>query len=80
MTLEKLRSLFRASLALPPEAHVDSVAYGQNEEWDSVAHMNLVSHIERDFEVLLETEEVVRLTSFAEARRLLEARGIAFES
>jgi acyl carrier protein len=74
--VEKLRSVFRESLGLEVSASVDTLNYRAISEWDSVAHMVLISGIEGAFDVMLSTEDVIALSSFAEAKRILASQGV----
>lgn len=66
-THERLRAIFRQALQLPPGTDVDTVAYRQTPQWDSVAHMQLVSQLESAFGVMLETSEILELSNFEKA-------------
>ncbi|NES15533.1 MULTISPECIES: acyl carrier protein [Micromonospora] len=76
MELEQLRTVFRNALELPGEFPVDELEYRGNEKWDSLAHMSLVAAIEDGFGVMLDTDEVIDLSSFDRARQILEKHGV----
>jgi acyl carrier protein len=76
--IERLRTVFRKSLELPADYAVDDLAYRQIEKWDSLAHMSLVAAIEDEFDVLLDTDDVIDLSSFGKAREILERLGVGF--
>jgi len=57
----------------------DDLQYG-NVGWDSVGHMALVAAIERAFDVMMETDDVIGLSSFAKAKEILSKHGISFQS
>ncbi|GAA1792156.1 acyl carrier protein [Luedemannella flava] len=78
MNIEQLRSVFRKSLELPADHPVDDLAYREIEKWDSLAHMSLVAAIEDEFDVLLDTDDVIDLSSFSKAREILERLDVAF--
>jgi acyl carrier protein len=78
--LEQLESIFRDSLGLEQETQVRDLTYRSIEEWDSVAHMVLIGDIEDVFEVMLETDDVIELSSFSNAILILGKHGITFES
>ncbi|RKN14922.1 acyl carrier protein [Micromonospora musae] len=75
MELQRLRTVFRTALELPEDAEVESLEYRGIEQWDSLAHMSLVAAIEDEFDVMLETDEVIDLSSFDRARQILEKHG-----
>jgi acyl carrier protein len=78
--LEQLENIFRDSLGLEKEASVIELTYRSIEEWDSVAHMVLIADIEDFFNVMLETDDVIELSSFSNAILILGKHGIVFNS
>lgn len=72
-----LRTAFRDALGLPADAEVDELAYRAIKQWDSVAHMQLVATIETAFDLMLDTDDVIGLSSFAAACAILEKHGVA---
>ncbi|MEV4201118.1 acyl carrier protein [Micromonospora globbae] len=76
MELQRLRNVFRAALELPDDVEVDNLEYRGIEKWDSLAHMSLVASIEDEFGVMLDTDEVIDLSSFDRARQILEKHGV----
>lgn len=73
--LEKLRNAFVEGLGIEAAQVTDSLAYGQP-GWDSVAHMALVAAIERAFDIMLETDDVIGMSSFAVAKTIVAKHGI----
>jgi acyl carrier protein len=69
--LQRLREAFRTALDLPADAPVDDLRYQDNEKWDSLAHMSLIATIEDEFSVMIDTDDVINMSSFAEAVRIL---------
>ena len=64
--------------ALPGATPDAALRYGETPGWDSLAHMQLVGEIEDSFDVMLEAEDVVAMSSFDEAVRILGKQGVAF--
>ncbi|CDL01425.1 putative Acyl carrier protein [Magnetospirillum gryphiswaldense MSR-1 v2] len=69
--LESLRAVFRDTLGLETGAAVDDLAYRALPAWDSIGHMRLVAAIETAFDVMLDTDEVIDLSSFAKAAAIV---------
>lgn len=67
MMLDDLRRVFRDALGLAGDAEVDGLAYRGVPEWDSVGHMRLVAAIETAFDIMLDTDEVIDMSSFDKA-------------
>lgn len=77
--IDKLKTTFGDSLPLAPGVNFDEIEYGKTDGWDSVAHMSLVAGIEGAFDVMLETDEVVGLSSYLKAKEILGGHGVVFE-
>jgi acyl carrier protein len=75
MATDKLQAVFAEALNLPPDVDWSALAYRKVPEWDSVAHMQLVGEIEDVFGVMLDTAEVLGMSSFAAAREILSKHG-----
>ncbi len=73
MTLE---SLFADALGLDHAAVHDGLAYQSVPEWDSVAHMALIARLEDAYGVLLETDDIIDLSSVGKARMILAKYGV----
>lgn len=67
----KLRLTFADALGLSPDAVVDSLAYAESPAWDSVAHMALIAAIEEAFDIMIDAEDVIDLSTFAKARQIV---------
>ncbi|MEB1806652.1 MAG: acyl carrier protein [Bacillaceae bacterium] len=78
MKEQKLRTIFAESLGIDVSLVVDDLKYNSIEEWDSIAHMALVAEIDDQFDIMLDTEDVIDMSSFAEAKRILSKYGVAF--
>ncbi len=76
--IAKLKAAFVEAIGVPPDADFDTVAYGKTDGWDSVAHMALVAGIESAFDIMLDTDDVIAMSSFTEARRILGKYGVSF--
>ena len=73
----RLTQAFRVALELSPETEVETLAYGEHPHWDSVGHMALVAEIEDAYGVMLETADVVSLSSYAQAVDLIHRLKVA---
>lgn len=75
---DKLRDVFVEALVLPPGTAVETLSYRGIEEWDSVAHMLLVGELENAFDIMLETQDVIDMSSYDRAREIISKYGVAF--
>lgn len=75
---EKLKKSFSEALTLDIEAVTNELSYQSIVEWDSISHMILISQIEEDFDVSLETDDVIEMSSVEKAKEILSKHGINF--
>lgn len=71
MTNDRLINVFAEALGLPAALITDDLAYNSIKEWDSTAHMILVAALEDTFEVMLDTDDIIDMSSVAKAREIL---------
>lgn len=69
--VEKLRGCFVQAFGIAPEAVTDDLTYNSIKEWDSVGHMALMSEIETVFDLMLDTDDILNLSSFSKAKEIL---------
>jgi acyl carrier protein len=75
---QRLYATFASGLGIEPATVNDQLAYNSLPQWDSVAHMGLVATLEQEFDVMLDTDDIIDLSSVAKAREILERHGISF--
>ncbi|HEX4809722.1 MAG TPA: acyl carrier protein [Bryobacteraceae bacterium] len=75
---EKLKDAFVRALGMPPDADFEKATYGETEGWDSAAHMALIAEIETAYDIMLDTEEVIGMSSFPKAREIVTNHGVSF--
>jgi acyl carrier protein len=75
---QKLQSAFVSAIGVSANADFNRVVYGQTNGWDSVAHMTLVNEIESNFDIMLETDDVIDMSSFNKAKEILGKYGVVF--
>lgn len=78
MSVEKLRKAFCNALDVAPDKVTDDLAYNRTREWDSVAHMVLIAEIETVFDIMIDTQDVIDMSSFGKAKEILSKYGISF--
>lgn len=69
--MSKLTELVAKALLLPEERITDDLQYNSIPEWDSVAHMALVAELEDGFDVMLDTDDIVDMSSVGKIREIL---------
>jgi acyl carrier protein len=74
----KLYQSFANALNISVDLVNDSLAYQSIKEWDSITHMILISQLEEDFDITIDTEDVIDMSSVAKAQEILNKLGIQF--
>ena len=67
-----LEEIFRAVFNRPEAADVSGIRQLTEHTWDSLAHVSLVSAIESEFGITIDTGDAIELTSFEAMRLYLE--------
>ena len=71
-----LERAFREALQLPVDLDLTTTAYRVTAGWDSVAHMQLVSALEEAFGIMLDTSDVLDMSSWEKAVEILRKHGV----
>lgn len=71
----KLSNAFMTALGVQDSAEIEKAEYGVTAGWDSMAHMQLISEIESVFDVMLDTDEVISMSSYQRAKEILKTHG-----
>ncbi len=79
MNETKLVQCFAESLGLEVAKIDDTLSYGTIAEWDSRAHMALVAEIETAFDLMLDTDDIIAMSSFGETKSILSKYGVEFQ-
>lgn len=68
--LEKYTNVFVETLQITKE-QCEGLKYQAVPLWDSVGHMTLVANLEDAFDIMLETDDIVDLSSFEKGKEIL---------
>ena len=75
---EKLITVFTQALGISSEIITDDLQYNSIPEWDSVAHMLLITELEDSFDIMLDTDDIIDMSSPAKAREILIKYDVKF--
>ncbi len=56
----------------------DELSYNTIPEWDSVAHMALVAALEDAFDIMMDTDDIIDMSSVGKAKEILEKYDVVF--
>ena len=68
--LEKYNQAFIASFEIS-EDKLQGLKYQAIELWDSVGHMTLVANLEDAFDIMMETDDIIDLSSYEKGKEIL---------
>lgn len=75
---QKLVNSFASALNVDQNIITPELAYQGIVEWDSITHMVLISQLEDDFNVSIDTEDVIDMSSVEKAIEILQKYDIQF--
>ena len=78
MSNQKIMEIFARSLGVGEEIISDSLEYNSIPEWDSIAHMTLISELEDGFDIMLDTDDIIDMSSVSKAKEILGKHDISF--
>lgn len=77
--IEKIKNVFSKSLEIKITAVVDDLSYG-SKKWDSVAHMALIAALESEFDIMIDTNDVIEMSNFSKAKEIVARYGVDFNA
>lgn len=74
---EKVEATFREILELDGPIDWAEIRYQQIKKWDSLGHMAIVAELEDAFEIMIEPEDIIDMSSFEKVLDILTRYGVA---
>lgn len=71
--LEKYNNVFCETLQIT-EDKLAGLKYQGVELWDSVGHMTLVAALEDAFDIMMETDDIIDLSSYEKGKEILKTK------
>lgn len=71
--LEKYNQVFISTLEIT-EDKLQGLSYQSVELWDSVGHMTLVANLEDTFDIMMETDDIIDLSSYEKGIEILAGK------
>ena len=69
---EKYQNIFIKSLDLEKSKFNENIKFNEVPEWDSIAHMTLMSGLEEGFGITMETDDIVDFSSYKKGIEILK--------
>ena len=76
--IEKYKTTFVTSLSLDKKKFSEKLEYNQLPEWDSIGHMTLISGLEEEFNISIETDDIIDFSSFEKGKEILKKYKVSF--
>ena len=76
MMKKSLLQIFADALAIAPELVSDELTYQSIPQWDSVAHMTLIAAVEDEYGIMLDTDDIIDMSSVGKAKAILQKYGV----
>jgi acyl carrier protein len=73
---KQVEAVFSVALGIDSSLVNDELSYNSIKEWDSVAHMGLVAALEETYGIMLETDDIIDMSSVAKAKQILAKYGV----
>lgn len=72
MDLEaRILKVFKEVLEIGGDVDPATLKYNETKNWASLAHITLVAALESEFDIMLEPDDILAMSSFAEAVRIV---------
>ena len=76
--LEKYTKVFTETFAVSEE-EAKNLKYQDIDAWDSVGHMGLISALEDAFDIMMDTDDIIDLSSFEKGKEILKKYNIIID-
>ena len=75
--LEKYKNAFIESFNVKEEQLAD-LEYQLIADWDSIGHMSLIAKIEDDFDIMMDTDDIIDFSSFEKGKEIMRKYDVVF--
>lgn len=76
---DRLLATFAGALGIDAGRVTDEFAYNSIPEWDSIGHMAFITEVEVLFGIMLDTNDIIDMSSYGNIRRILQRYGVRLE-
>ena len=70
--MDKYKKIFQESLNISDKDFSESLKYNDIPEWDSIGHMTLIAALEENYNISIETDDIVDFSSFKKGIQILK--------
>lgn len=76
--MQQLIDIFKEALELDDQVEIENLVYNTIPQWDSIGHMALIAELEDAYDIMLDTDDVLDMSSFAKAKEILIKYDVTF--
>ena len=73
--LDKYNKVFSEVMSVSSE-NLANLKFKESENWDSVGHMTLIAALEDAFDIFLEVDDMMGITSYTQGKEVLAKYGV----
>lgn len=73
--LDKYNKVFSEVMSVSSE-NLSDLKFKESENWDSVGHMTLIAALEDAFDIFLEADDMMSITSYSQGKEVLSKYGV----
>ena len=77
--LQKYNKIFMDVLGVSEDVLNESFTFKAVPQWDSVAHLSLITALEDAFDIMFDSEDILHYESYENGKRILEKMGISLD-
>tara|TARA_Y100000591_G_C21520119_1_gene538917 strand:- start:7 stop:234 length:228 start_codon:yes stop_codon:yes gene_type:complete len=70
--MDKYKKIFQESLNISDKDFSENLKYNDIPEWDSIGHMTLIAALEENYNISIETDDIVDFSSFNKGKEILK--------
>ena len=75
--LQKYNKVFMDVLGVKEEVLNETFTFEAVPQWDSVAHLSLITALEDSFDVMFDSEDILHYESYENGKKIMEKMGIS---
>ena len=72
---KKYSTAFTSTFSIS-EDKLEKLEYNTIDEWDSIGHMTLIAELEQQFDISIETDDVIDFSSYKKGKEILKKYGV----
>lgn len=70
--MERIKKIFCETLGVSDSEVNDDTAYNSLEPWDSLKHLEIVSNLEEEFNINIDTDDVIDMSNFKKVKEIIK--------